>query len=374
MNPHRLLLQLQTPDVGRFGTLPQAKYRPLGAFSDFVCDELGTQNQRVRQGSISAGELREVAESRAQLINLRGFPELLEPARQIGRRVALLDLVWVLRSLDVAHLDDPHYRERKKDMRIFRLARGLATMENRHPVLCWSDIAIYHPIYDPRTFLAPGPARDEEILMYRVQNIVENIFKRIIESDWNQVTPHMLSDLVLDINAALEAVVHFSRARTVGQFDELDPYLSVNFEYRGHATGAFSAWTYLMGVFLAKNHSFESRLVDRENAKAFDLDARPHIDKIRTGEFKHLATYLASSPLVFHERKRASHLYYEACRAFMFLLYCHRGAIKRHASASFQDQSPADPERLNLETIDEAIADMTVPGRRRSSRNRNRLA
>lgn len=47
------------------------------------------------------------------------------------------------------------YPARKRESHLFCRAKMLADIECRHPALSWSDIAIYHPTNDPRTFLPP---------------------------------------------------------------------------------------------------------------------------------------------------------------------------------------------------------------------------
>jgi hypothetical protein len=330
---------------------------------------------------MSGSELLEIADSQLSVVRDSDFDLLLADERERDRRVALLDLVWTLRSLDIANLENPDYIERKRRTRVFCKANKLAQRERRHPTLLWSDIAIYHPINDPRTFLAPGLARDEEILMYRVQFAIEQTFKNILESDWINPNTWSLADLVLDLDAVLKGIMHYSRARTVGQFYQLDPFLGPNPEYRGHATGSFSAWTYLMGIFLSGNRSYVRRLCDETNWKAFDQDAAPYVKQVTCGAFKSLGECITDSQLTVRQREHADRIAALARHRFTLFLHSHRGAIKRHARASFADRSPSEPPKTNAETIREAISDMVVPTRgadtvvdvaRNKSRDRSR--
>jgi hypothetical protein len=381
MNPHEVLAWLKVPglesarqDGARrhrdnrkaFGSVPRKRFRPLASFSDYVCDELGSDNQRVSETLLTGGELVAIADRKLAEVPASTWQKILASERTIDRRVALLDLVWTLRSLDIANAGDPQYPARKRESQLFRMAKTLADIECRHPALSWSDIAIYHPINDPRTFLPPGEARDQEILMYSVQYAVELMFKRAHEMDWAHPTRRMLFGLVFDLHASLEALIHLSRVRTVGQFYQLDPYLGANGEYRGHATGAFSAWTYLMAIFLAENESFTRRLCDDVNRRGFDRDADAYIDRVDAGTFTPLGSYLAAAPLTRDDRAELDVLHNEARRAFTLFLHSHRGAIKRHAPASFTDLSPTDPMLTNRESIKEAINDMAAPSSRRA--------
>lgn len=377
MNSHEMLAQLRTPDTGanengatrasarRFGELPHQPIRPLGEFSDFICEELGSQNQLVHEKSLTGPELFMLAEQKFDKVSDATIDGLFEAARRPERQVALLDLLWMLRSLDIAHSDDVTYRDRKRGSRLFGLAQAFADMEGRHPALSWSDISIYHPVFDPRTFLGPSSARDEEVLMYATQCAMEQIHKRILEQTWSELTPSMLSDLVRDLDASLKGLIHYSRSRTIGQFYQLDPFLGPNNEYRGHATGSFSAWSFLIGIFLSGNYSFARRLTDEANRKGFDRDADPYIDQVIAGTFKSLDYYVEHARLTPEERVRADALYSEAMHTFTLFLHSHKGAIKRHAKASFEDPSPTDPVQTNAETIKEAIGDMSMSGVRR---------
>lgn len=197
--------------------------------------------------------------------------------------------------------------------------------------------------------------------MYQVQHGIERIFKEIIESDWEKLTIWLLAEMVEGIDLALKSLMLYSGARTVGQFYQLDPFLGPNFEYRGHATGAFSAWTYLLGFFLSKNRAFEERLCDETNLKAFDIDARHHIADVRGSAFLTLEQRLVNARgSGGHQVKNAENMAELARRRFTLFLHSHRGAIKRHASSSFADESPSHPPRTNIETITEAIADMAT--------------
>jgi hypothetical protein len=342
----------------RFGTLPLKKIRPLGTFSDYICDELGAHNQLVREAILSPGKLFEIAERRLSEVPDGTFSDLLYSGISTPRRVALLDLVWMLRSLDIAHSSSCQYIERRNQCQLYDRARSLAHKERRNPALSWSDIAIYHPANDPRSFLAPGSARDQEILMYRVQGAIEETFKQALRTDWSKLTVRMASELVVDLNVVLKGMVHLSKVRSIGQFYQLDPFLGPNDRYRGHATGAFSAWTFLMGIFLSGNSSFARRICDNSNRLAFDCDAIPYIEEVKLESFKKLREFIDLASFAAPDKTRVDDLFDEALNKFSLFLHSHRGAMKRHAEGSFGDPSPSDPVQTNGEVIKEAIAGM----------------
>jgi hypothetical protein len=102
------------------------------------------------------------------------------------------------------------------------------------------------------------------------------------------------------------------------------------------------------------------RLSDEANWKAFDHDAAPYIKQVTDGAFKTLGEYISTSRLTVRQREHADRIVALARHRFTLFLHSHRGAIKRHAHASFTDRSPSDPPKTNAETIREAISDMAV--------------
>ena len=329
--------------------------RPLGAFSDFVCTELGTYNDQIREGQISADELRTVSEERLALVNDRIFTRLTGDAPTMFKRVALLDLVWVSRSLDIAYIDPLERVTKRAASQVGRRMMELSTVEGRHPVLSWSDIAIYHPADDPRSFLMPGEARDQEIFMYRVQRAMEEVFAAAVQVEPGAVDAELLTHLVNDLTTVVKSMSYLNRVRTVGQFYKLDPFLGPNGEYRGHGTGAFSVWSFLMGVFLTDNTEYKIRLLDPKNQLAYDRDADHLVDAVRTNQFRTLSEIILTSglPCAVKEEMRFSHA--AAADKFSVFLKAHHGAMKRHSPASFGDPAPSVPSVDNAEAIRRAI-------------------
>ncbi len=336
--------------------------RPLGLVSEYVVNELGKHNKMVRDGEMSASQLFDKAEEMLKQIPEGVFQNLLRDDRVTERRAAILDLVWMIRSLDIAHDSafntNSEYISRRDASLLLKRTKLLADKENRHPNLSWSDISLYHPVDEPRTFLEPSAARDQEILLYRTQSGIDKTFKEIVEGDYAILSLDRLSEVVQDLDAVVEAVVYLNRVRTPGQFYQLDPYLGGNGQYIGHGTGAFSAWSYLAGYFLGGNEAFKDRLLRDENQKAYDRDADSLIEQVREGKFKTLPELIAESTLDHHQRELAIELAKQASDKFALFLRAHRGAIKKHAEGSFGFPAPAALEKTNQTAIDEAIAGM----------------
>ncbi|MCU1646760.1 MAG: hypothetical protein JWN03_7035 [Nocardia sp.] len=335
--------------------------RPLGAFSNFVCNSLGTKNEQIRQGVISAVELFDTANNLLSAIPVRIYDQLVRDTDFTRRRLAILDLVWVVRSLDVAFAEDANYAARSKNSMLQRVARMLADREGRHPNLSWSDIAIYHPVGDPRSFLPPGAARDQEIFMYRSQHAIEKTLRYITDlHEREEVTAEILPILPVALNAVVKTMVRLNRERTPGHFYTLDPFLGPNNKFTGHATGAFSAWCYIVGYFLSEHHDFKQRLLRPENRMAFDRDADPHIKRIENGTFRTADQLIGSSGLGESQYAAARALLDSAQEKFGLFLHAHRGTIKRHASSSFDDVAPANISIINRESLNRGIAGIVV--------------
>jgi hypothetical protein len=340
---------------------PQVKIRPLDDFSDFVCSGLGPRNDQIRDDGLSPDVLFCEAEDLISSITPYQIAGLEAPENVRARRVALLDLVWVERSLDVAYNHSPEYKAKKQYARVFGLARTLASIERRHPVLSWSDIAIHHPSADPRSFLAPSALRDQEILMYRIQGAIERTFKSIIETSQGATCPADLAEQVDDLDYVLKAMMHLNKVRTIGQFYKLDPFLGPNSEYRGHGTGAFSIWTFVLGVLLVDNAHLRARITDPVNWMAYDRDADLYIKQIAEDAFMTLpATVAAQTAIAENEKEEIIALLDAARTKFTLFLHSHRGAMKRHAPGSFTDSAPSFPSMTNWQAIKAAIDGMQL--------------
>lgn len=332
--------------------------RPLGAFSDFICEGLGSLNDLVREGLLLPGELWSIVNTAFGAVDDTVFEHLLGSTAPVKeRRVALLDLLFASRSLDIAVLDPEERRQRRWTSRIGHRMIALATVENRHPVLSWSEIAIYHPADDPRSFLVPGEARDQEVFMYRVQRAMEEIFADAVCTPTEKMDDDFFIALVRDLSVVVKAMSYLNRVRRIGQFYKLDPFLGENGEFRGHGTGAFSVWSFLIGVFLTGNNHYRARLLDPDNFLAFDRDADSLIDDVREGRFRTAAEVIDDSPLGCATKQEMRKMHAQASDKFAVFLQAHRGAMKRHSPNSFDVPAPSVPEMTNIEAITVAIHD-----------------
>jgi hypothetical protein len=330
--------------------------RPLGAFSNFVCDSLGIKNELIRQGEISAWELFDTANNLLSAVPDRVYTELSHDTSGARCRIAILDLVWVIRSLDVAFAGDEAYAARSPNSMLMQVTGTLADRAGRNPNLSWSDIAIYHPVGDPRSFLAPGPARDEEIFMYRSQHAIEKMFKLIVElHERKELSMEILPLLPVALEAVVKTMVRLNRDRTPGHFYDLDPFLGPNEKFVGHATGAFSAWCYIVGYFLSEHDDFKQRLLQPENRQAYDRDADPYIDRIESGTLHTANQLMRTAGLAEPRHAQARTLFDSARKQFGLFLRAHRGTIKRHAPTSFDQAAPASPSIINRESVNRGI-------------------
>jgi hypothetical protein len=348
------LLRLATVHSGRGDDayLPR-QHRPLGALSDFVCEGLGDANDAVRRRDIAAEDLLRVVEDLSRNVDDDTMQGLAEDTA--ARRVASLDLAFAERAVDIAHGQAWAYRERRRGLDVFQKAEALAELDGRYPMLGWSDIAIGHPLDDPRSFLDPSGARDQEILMYRIQSGIERAFKRLV-TQWPdaRITAAWLSALHADLDAVVAAMTHLTRVREPGQFYKLDPFLGANGATRGHGTGAFSAWTFLAGWYMTGREEFRSRLCDPQNLRAFDPDSRLYI---RTVACLGVATLPERAAQGMRQPMEI-----EAVQArFYDFLKIHRGAVRKHAPASFADAAPASPLIDNAESMRRSLQDTRKP-------------
>jgi hypothetical protein len=211
-------------------------------------------------------------------------------------------------------------------------------------------------VFDPRAFSPPGQVRDQEILLYRTQSGIEKTFKSIVEADYTHLSSDTLYTMLEDLDAVLKAMVHLNRARTVGQFSQVAPFLGPNDNYRGFASGSFSSWTYITGYFLSENENFKKRLLDKENRPYFDRDIDPYIKQMREESFETLEQIIIRSST--NAAEAIVKLYRCIHNKFTLFLHSHRGAIKKHASEVFNDPAPSSPEITNAESIRRAINDM----------------
>ena len=93
------------------------RVRPLGVFSDFVVENLGLLNAQIREEQVAPTVLFDQAEAFVQEIPEERFQELLKPDNIQNRRIAILDLVWVIRSLDIAYGNTMNTSEEYKQRR-----------------------------------------------------------------------------------------------------------------------------------------------------------------------------------------------------------------------------------------------------------------
>jgi hypothetical protein len=347
----------------------RAQTRPLGTLSDFVCEKIGTYNDLAREGIVPPREFRDAVNEAVEQVSLADTENDLARAPVSTRRIAILDLAWIERSLNIAFVNSEEYRESRDGSPLFKLTKRLATAEGRHPLLSWSDIAIYHPLNDPRSFLTNGDDRDQEILMYRIQSSMERVHKDMIDTaqdglDGIDAKAWMLRTIE-GLELVVAAMIHLSRVRRVGQFYKLDPFLSEHgVPERGHGTGAFSVWTFLAGVFLSRNHNHELRLRDPENQMAFDRDGDEYVRQVIAGRFKCLDELVAdykAGPAARHELEGLCEVAQKKLARFG---QTHRGAMRKHSALSFDVPAPSMPDLSNKRAIDAAIADSLPPSDR----------
>ncbi|WP_433726507.1 hypothetical protein ACQP0C_33375 [Nocardia sp. CA-129566] len=263
--------------------------------------------------------------------------------------------------MNIAFQGSAEYKSRRDGSRFFRRAIELASIEGRHPFLAWSDIASQHPIDDPRTFLAAGEDRDQEILMYRIQNGIEAVFEHILGSVPRRGAPARevlgwLDSCVGDLDAVVASMIHLSRVRRIGQFYRLDRFLSPHGEVRGHGTGAFSIWTFVLGVFLCENTNLTQRITDPRNWPAFDRDADVYAAQIADGALRTLPAIVAQYSGTGHAIE-IGFFADQVQKKFTQFLQSHRGAMRKHSPTSFAYPAPSVPHVTNAHAIDSAIDD-----------------
>jgi hypothetical protein len=332
----------------------------LGPVSDFVCEQIGSFNDEIREGELAADALWDAVEEAVDSTPRELFEAALRTDETEIRRVALLDLVWIERSLNIAFGASEDYKRARDKSYLFQLTKAIAEVENRNPMLSWSEIAIYHPTHDPRSFLVAGEDRDQEILMYRIQGGMERSFKSILQSvdrgEYRANPIDWMSDVVSELDAVVRAMIHLSRVRRIGQFYKLDPFLGVNNEYIGHGTGAFSVWTFLIAELLSGSPHVAARISNPDNYKAFDRDADDYVARVSNGTFETLDV-LFSKEASLAANVELQELRAQAQKKLTQFLQTHRGAMKKHSPASFDDEAPSAPPLSNEQAIDVAITE-----------------
>lgn len=338
-------------DASEKSAHPRREIRPLGRFSDFICNDLGQINQEIREAHTPPEELFHVINDMARLEVL---PRLTRLPRAL-RRTAMLDVVWGERSLAVAFGQDAYYGEHRNSTPTFAAATQLSRTEMRHPHLSWSDIAIYHPIYDPRSFLEPSVARDQEIMMYRVQGGIDKVFKHLLQLPY-EFSPHsFVGRVVDDLTLVCYSMARLTKVREVGQFGKLDPFLMENGEVTGHATGSFSAWSLIMAHFLAPSDVYVNRLTDPANLWAFDTDSRRFIRAIEGGFFLSLQQRIGATKIRLTELRQLEDALESSREKMQSFFRIHKAAVKKHSPGSLRYPAPASPLISNAESFDLAI-------------------
>jgi hypothetical protein len=331
---------------------PAVRQRPLGVVSDFAVMHMSARIDAVDAGQISPEDFFNEVERLLQSLSPRLIDSLVAQPGSMSSRVAALDLMMIERSLSVVYGGPTqHYRARRSQSLLLRTLRRLARAQKRPLYLGWIDIANWHPVQDPRTFVSEGFARDQEILLYRVQHGIERTFQRIVV-EWpvDYMSSKIAEEMGADLDVAVSAMLHLRTVRQHGEFDRLNRFLTPNGEAHGHATGSFSAWTMLAG-FVLTGH-LPKRLVLEENRAAYDPDARPFIDAVISGEITPLPRMRGAD----HDGADIERLVAHCIRQFGRFLEVHRGAVRSQAPAALAEQAPSDPEVTNLQSFNEIIA------------------
>lgn len=202
-----------------------------------------------------------------------------------------------------------------------------------------------------QTLVPAGAARDQEILLYRIQHGIERTFQHIVV-EWpvGYMSPKIAEEMITDLNEAVAAMLHLRQVREHGEFDRLNRFLTPNGEAVGHATGSFSAWTMLADYVLTGH--LPRRLLLEENRAAYDPDAVPFIDAAAAGEIVPLPQMRG----VDADGADIEKLVQTCIRQFGRFLEVHRGAVRSQAPAALTEQAPSNAEVTNLESINEIIS------------------
>ncbi len=337
------------PDMDR---VPQESTRPLGLLSNFACESMADRFESVDANEIEPSAFFDEVEDLMRTVSPDTIDALVATPGSVSARVAGLDLMFLERSLCVAHGGPgQEYRARRSHSTFFRTSRRLARSQRRPLYLGWIDIANWYPVYDPRTLVPAGAARDQEILLYRIQNGIERTFQHIVV-EWpvGYMSPKIAEEMVADLNGAVTAMLHLRRVREHGEFDRLNRFLTPNGEAVGHATGSFSAWTMLANYVLTGH--LPRRLLLEENRSAYDPDAVPFIDAAAAGEIVPLPRMRGA----YSDGADIEKMVANCIRQFGRFLEVHRGAVRSQAPAALSEQAPSDAEVTNLESINEIIS------------------
>ncbi|MBJ7337243.1 hypothetical protein [Mycolicibacterium sp.] len=332
--------------------VPHMRTRPLGPVSDFVCESMADRFEAVDAHKLKPSAFFDEVEDLMRAVSTDTIEALVATPGSTSARVAGLDLMFVERSLCVAHGGPSQdYRARRSQSTFFRTSRRLARSQRRPLYLGWVDIANWYPVYDPRALVPAGAARDQEILLYRIQHGIERTFQRIVV-EWpvGYMSPKIAEQMITDLDAAVAAMLHLRLVREHGEFDRLNRFLTPNGEAVGHATGSFSAWTMLADYVLTGH--LPRRMLLEENRSAYDPDAVPFIDAAAAGEIVALPGLRG----VDADGADIEKLVQTCIRQFGRFLEVHRGAIRSQASAALAEQAPSNAEVTNLESINEIIA------------------
>ncbi|MHA3024341.1 hypothetical protein ACXPWS_29210 [Mycobacterium sp. BMJ-28] len=320
--------------------------------SDFACMEMAARIDAVDAQDISPEAFFDEVEQLVETLPPEWIDTFVSHPGSLSSRIAALDLMMIERSLSVVHGGPTQeYRARRSQSLLLRTLRRLARAQKRPLYLAWIDIANWHPVHDPRTFVSKGIAQDQEILLYGIQHGIERTFQHVVV-EWpiEYMGPKVAEEMAANLDAAVQAMLHLRKVRQHGEFDRLNRFLTPNGEAHGHATGSFSAWTMLAG-FVLTGH-LPKRLVLEENRAAYDPDARPFIDAAVTGEITPLPRMRGADRDGGDIERLAKH----CVRQFGHFLEIHRGAVRAQAPAALTEQAPSDPEVTNLQSFDEIIS------------------
>lgn len=332
--------------------IPVMPIRPLGLLSDFACEQMAGRIDAVDAREIGPEQFFDEVEELMITVPVDVVDALVDRPGSTASRVAALDLMMVERALCVVHGGPTqHYRARRSQTVFFRTLRRLARAQGRPLLMGWVDIANWHPVYDPRTFVSTGTARDQEILLYRIQHGIERSCQRIVV-EWpvDYMSPRVAEEMTADLEVMVQAMIYLRRARANGEFDRLNRFLTPNGEILGHATGSFSAWT-MLAAYVLTGH-LPGRLLLEENRAAYDPDARPFIDAAAAGELTPLPRMRGADP----DGADIEQAVNNCIRLFGRFLEVHRGAVRSQAAEALTEQAPSDPEVTNLQSINEIIA------------------
>lgn len=328
-------------------TPPAEPIRPLGAFSDFICNDLGSYNDEIHQGTRSPSDLFRKLEDLMGEIPDSTFSDVA--SNDFPRRIAMVDLAFALRSLDVAYNSDPEFEGRKNRSALFRRASELAAVGGRPPFLVWSDTAMNYPVGDPRTFMPPGRAKDQEVQLYTANWESDEAFKSVLTADYGNLTQEEIDRLAQQMRAATLSLVSLIRERDPGHFLRLDPFLGAK-DANGVivASGSFSAWTFLAGWFLTGRETFKERLLNPANRPYFDQASHPFIEAISEGSFRTLDQVFDNLSLNDAEKEK---LKGQLRKEYDEFSHVHLGAVKVHAPQELPSPSPSFPSMTNAQTI-----------------------